>query len=84
MFGAQGVVYLSLKLRVSADLIRHPRKSLCFHRTKRRQGSKRRHFAYAGFSNPTLGMIRDLPFEVANSSETKQLAPETKAQLECG
>ena len=34
MLDTQGVVYLSLKLGVRADLIRTARKSLCFHDVK--------------------------------------------------
>jgi hypothetical protein len=36
MFDPQGVVYLSLKFTVRADLIRSARKSLYFHRSKDR------------------------------------------------
>ena len=36
MLDPQGVVYLSLKLSVRADLIRTARKSLCFHDMKNR------------------------------------------------
>jgi hypothetical protein len=34
MFDAQGVVYLSLKLSVRADLVRYLRHSVCFHHPK--------------------------------------------------
>src|SRR5438132_3146893 len=64
MFDAQRVVYLSLKLSVRADLLRRFRKSLCFHHSKCRRRLKRRYFAYAGFSSPTSGVIRDPSFEV--------------------
>jgi hypothetical protein len=66
MLDAQGVVYLSLKFNVGADLIRPARKSLCFHLSKGRFKWKPRHFAYAGFSTATSGVIRNLSFEGAN------------------
>jgi hypothetical protein len=65
MLDAQGVVYLPLKLSVRADLTRHHRRSVRFHRSKRRRWSERRHFAYAGFSGATSGVIRAPSFEIA-------------------
>jgi hypothetical protein len=64
MLDAQGIMYLSLKLSVRADLIRTARKSLCFHRRKRRSKSKPRHFAYAGFSTATREVDRTPSFEI--------------------
>src|SRR5690349_4057155 len=70
MLDAQGVMDLSLKFNVRADLIRPARKSLCFHSFQSRQRLQRSHFAYAGFSTATSGVIRDLSFEGATYSET--------------
>src|SRR6478736_1091403 len=64
MLDAQGVMYLSLKFIVGADLIRPTRKSLCFHRFQYRQRPQHSHFAYAGFLTTTREMARAPSFEI--------------------
>ncbi len=68
MLRTQRVVYLPLKFSVRTDLIRRLRASFRFHRPKSRKRSQGRHFAFAGFSNYTGGVIRDLSFEGPNQS----------------
>src|SRR4029453_256417 len=63
MLDAQGVVYLSLKLNVRADLAAR-RKSIRFHDVKNRLGSDYRYFAYAGFLSTPREVNRAPPFEI--------------------
>jgi hypothetical protein len=64
MLHAQGIVYLLLKLDVRTDFVRRVR----FHRRKYWRPSRRRYFAYAGFSSTTCEVIRNPSFEVGRST----------------
>jgi len=64
MLNAQGVVYLSLKLGIRADLIRRSWKSVCLHDAKCRRWSERRYLAYAGFLSTTREVDRAPSFEI--------------------
>ena len=63
MLDAQGVVYLSLKFNVRADLAAR-RKSIPFHDVKNRLGSDYRYFAYVGFLSTTCEVDRTPSFEI--------------------
>ena len=63
MLDAQGVVYLSLKLNVRADVAAR-RKSIRFHDMKNRLCSEYRYFAYAGFLTTTREVDRTPSFEI--------------------
>jgi len=63
MLGAQGVVYLSLKLNVRAELVAR-RKRIRFHDVKNRLSSDYRYFAYARFLSTTREVKRTPLFEI--------------------
>ena len=63
MLDAQGVVYLSLKFNVRADLAAR-RQSIRFHDVKNRLLSDYRYFAYAGFLITTREVDRTPSFEI--------------------